>query len=88
MNLPWARLYTVTGMDVAADSVTGIWVVVVEVATAGSRFSRWDWVHGQSWVGRHRLGNYPHLKSSLYWCFGSSFQPFWDQGPFWVRSLC
>ena len=33
MNLPWAKLYTVTAMDVAADFATGIWVVAVEVAT-------------------------------------------------------
>ena len=32
-NFPCARLYTVTGMDVAADFATGIWVVAVKVAT-------------------------------------------------------
>ena len=35
LNLPWARLYTVTGMHVAANFVTGIWVVAVAVATVG-----------------------------------------------------
>ena len=37
----------------------------------GSRFSRQDWIHGQCCIGRHRLGDYPHLKSSFYWCLGS-----------------
>ena len=35
LDLPWDRLCTVTGMDVAADFVTGIWIVAVEVATVG-----------------------------------------------------
>ena len=35
MNLPRARLYTVIGMGLAADFATGIWVVMVEVATVG-----------------------------------------------------
>ena len=35
LNLPWARLHTVIGMDVATDLITGIWDVAVEVATVG-----------------------------------------------------
>ena len=35
LELPWAKLYTVTGMDVAAAFATGIWVVTVEVVTVG-----------------------------------------------------
>ena len=34
-NFPCIKLYTVTGMDVAADFTMGIWVVAVEVATVG-----------------------------------------------------
>ena len=34
-NFPCAKLYTVTGMVVAADFTTGIWVDAVEVATVG-----------------------------------------------------
>ena len=34
-NLPCARLYTVTGIDVAADFATGIWVVAVVLTTLG-----------------------------------------------------
>ena len=38
LNLPWAKLYTVTGIDVAvmaADFATGIWVVAIAVTTFG-----------------------------------------------------
>ena len=35
LNFPFARLYTVTRMDVAADFTTGVWVDVVEVVTVG-----------------------------------------------------
>ena len=38
LELPSAKLYTVTGMDVvvmAADFATGIWVVAIEVTTVG-----------------------------------------------------
>ena len=55
--------YTVTGIDVAAmaaDFATGIWVVAI-VLISVIRFSRWCWVHGQSWVGGHRLGNHSCL---------------------------
>ena len=38
MNFPCAKLYTVTGMDVAVDFTTGIWVDVVDVATVGVGF--------------------------------------------------
>ena len=34
-NFPCTKLYTVTGMDVAADITTGICVVAVEVGTVG-----------------------------------------------------
>ena len=71
MNLPGGRLYTVTGMDVATDFVTGIWVVAVEVATVGVGSADKIGFTGRIWVGGHRLGDYPYLKSSLYWCFGS-----------------
>ena len=35
LNLSWARLYTITGMNVAADLVTGLWVVAVELVAVG-----------------------------------------------------
>ena len=35
LNFPCAKLYTVTGMNGAADFTTDIWDVAVEVATVG-----------------------------------------------------
>ena len=38
LNLPWAKLYAVTGMDVAvttADFAFGIWIVTIEVTNVG-----------------------------------------------------
>ena len=35
-NIPVANLYTITGMDVAADLVTGIWVEVVATVRVGA----------------------------------------------------
>ena len=34
-NFPCTKLYTVNGMDMAADFTMGIWVVAVEVAAMG-----------------------------------------------------
>ena len=34
-NFPYAKLYTVTGMDVATDFTMGVWVDAVEVTTVG-----------------------------------------------------
>ena len=35
LNFPWAKLYTVTGMDMAVDFHMGIWVDVIDVGAVG-----------------------------------------------------
>ena len=59
-------------MDVAADFIMGVWVVVVEVATVGVGTTGEIGFTGKVGGGRQRLGDYPHLVPSLHWCSGSA----------------
>ena len=61
---PFAKLYTITGMVMAADFTTAIWVEVV--ATVGGRHSlgQIHW-HSWSWGGKYALDNYPYFISSF-----------------------
>ena len=61
-NCPVANLYTVTGMDVAVDLVTGICMEVVATAWVGAaEFTGAVWVV----VHRYRLGKDSHLVPSF-----------------------
>ena len=56
LTLLWDRLYTVTGIDMAPDLVTGVWVVAVEVVTVavgsacGIGFTGKVWLVGIFWA--------------------------------------
>ena len=57
----------------AADFTTGVCVVAVELPSIGVGSAGRIRFMGIFLVGRHRLGDYPHLLPSLHWCSGSSF---------------
>ena len=76
-------MYTVIGMDVAAEFTMGIWVDAKDMATVGARtgFTGADVVGvvGKGWA----ITPYFVPLFAVLW-FSSSYQPFWVLGPFWL----
>ena len=83
----FAKLYTVTRMDMAADFTMGIWLDAVDVAAVGVGigFTGTDVVGivGEGWEITLTL----YLLFKVLW-FSSSYQPFWVLGPLWLMHCC